>query len=248
MARPSASWPIRGYARISRAWRAGDVIDFGLPMPVRRIVANEQVAADRGRVALQRGPVVFAVEWPDNPGGRVRNLVLDDEQPLLSEFRPGLLGGVQVITGRATVYSLSASGARSSVPQPFTAIPYFAWANRGRGEMAVWLARTGAVVRPTPAPTLATTATVTTSPSRRLALFINDGEEPASSDDPAMYFDWWPTKGTTEWAELTLAETLAGLGGRGLLVRRYRPGAGARARRVACAVSQRRCVGAGHDG
>jgi hypothetical protein len=90
--------------------------------------------------------------------------------------------------------------------QPFTAIPYFAWANRGRGEMAVWIARTSEVVRPTPAPTLATTATVTTSPSRKLPLFINDGEEPASSDDPAMYFDWWPTKGTTEWIELALAK------------------------------------------
>jgi uncharacterized protein len=196
----------QGYVPIKRAWRAGDVIDFGLPMPVRRIVANDQVASDRGRVALQRGPVVFAVEWPDNPGGRVRNLVLDDKQALSSEFRPALLGGVQVITGRAMAYALSAGGARSSVSQPFTAIPYFAWANRGRGEMAVWIARTAAAVRPTPAPTLATTATVTTSPSRRLPIFINDGEEPVSSDDPAMYFDWWPTKGTTEWAELALAK------------------------------------------
>jgi DUF1680 family protein len=194
-----------GYVGISRAWRAGDVIDLHLPMPVRRIVANEHVTADRGRVALQRGPLVFAVEWPDNPGGRVRNLVIDDAEALQSEFRPTLLGGVQVITGRTMAYSLSADGARHSVAQPFTAIPYFAWANRGRGEMAVWIARTAAVVRPTPAPTLATTATATTSPSRRLALFINDGEEPASSDDPAMYFDWWPTKGTTEWAELTMA-------------------------------------------
>jgi len=78
-----------------------------------------------------------------------------------------------------------------------TAIPYFAWANRGPGEMAVWIARTSAVVTPTPKPTLATTGTVTTSPSRRLPRFINDGEEPASSDDPNFYFDWWPAKGTT---------------------------------------------------
>ena len=67
------------------------------------------------------------------------------------------------------------------------------------------MARTGASVRPTPAPTLATRATVTASPSRRLPRFINDGDDPASSDDPTMYFDWWPTKGTTEWVEMTLA-------------------------------------------
>ena len=60
-------------------------------------------------------------------------------------------------------------------------------------------------MRPTPAPTLATNATVTASPSRRLPRFINDGEEPTSSDDPALYFDWWPRKGTTEWVEMTLA-------------------------------------------
>ena len=64
-------------------------------MPVRRVVANEKVEADRDRVALQRGPIVFAAEWPDNPGGRVRNLVVADDEPLRSEFRPGLLGGVR---------------------------------------------------------------------------------------------------------------------------------------------------------
>ena len=57
-----------GYVPIARTWKAGDVIDLNLPMPVRRIVANDQVAADRNRVALQRGPIVYAAEWPDNPG------------------------------------------------------------------------------------------------------------------------------------------------------------------------------------
>jgi hypothetical protein len=112
---------------------------------------------------------------------------------------------VQVVTGRAVAHTVAADGSPTAVTQPFTAIPYFAWANRGPGEMAVWIARTSAVVTPTPKPTLATTGTVTTSPSRRLPRFINDGEEPASSDDPNFYFDWWPAKGTTEWAELALA-------------------------------------------
>jgi uncharacterized protein len=197
--------PDHGYVRIGRAWRVGDVVELHLPMPVRRVVANDQVAADRGRVALQRGPIVFAAEWPDNPGKRVRNLVIADDEPLQSEFRPTLLGGVQVITGRAVAYAMAPDGSTTRTPQPFTAIPYFAWANRGRGEMSVWIARTAADVRPTPAPTVATTGIVTTSPSRRLPLFINDGEDPVSSDDPTLYFDWWPTKGTTEWVELALA-------------------------------------------
>jgi uncharacterized protein len=59
----------------------------------------------------------------------------------------------------------------------------------------VWLARTDAVARPTPFPTIATTSTITTSPSRRNAANIIDGEEPANSADSSAYFDWWPRRG-----------------------------------------------------
>jgi hypothetical protein len=67
--------------------------------------------------------------------------------------------------------------------------------------MIVWLAAEEAAARPTPWPTPATTATVTTSPARRNPRGINDGEEPRSSDDPTLYFDWWPRRGTSEWVE-----------------------------------------------
>ena len=63
----------KGYARLERQWKPGDVVDLALPMPIRRVVAHPSVEADQGRVALQRGPIVFAAEWPDNPGGQVRN-------------------------------------------------------------------------------------------------------------------------------------------------------------------------------
>jgi hypothetical protein len=89
-------------------------------------------------------------------------------------------------------------------PEPFTAIPYYAWANRGRGEMTVWLATTDAGAKPIPPPTVATTSTVTASnPGRKNPRAINDGEEPESSSDAASYFDWWPKKGSTEWVEYT---------------------------------------------
>jgi len=195
----------RGYVALDRTWTRGDVVELTLPMPVRRVVANERVEADRGRVALQRGPIVFAAEWPDNPNGRVRNLIVPDEAPLTSSFRADLLSGVQVITGTARALAYDASGKVTSVEQPFTAIPYHAWANRGRGEMIVWLARTDAKARPTPWPTIATTSTVTTS-GRKNPRPINDGEEPASSDDPTAYFDWWPTRGTTEWIEMAFGK------------------------------------------
>jgi hypothetical protein len=194
-----------GYVTISREWRAGDEIALTLPMPVRRIVATDRVAADRGRVALERGPIVYAAEWPDNPGHAVRNIVLPDASRLVSEFRPDLLNGVQVITGRARGLAYDEQGRIASREQDFTAIPYATWANRGRGQMIVWLARTDDAARPTPWPTPSTTASVTTSPSRRKPYGIHDGDDPRSSNDDAAYFDWWPRRGTTEWIEYAFA-------------------------------------------
>ena len=75
--------------------------------------------------------------------------------------------------------------------------------------MIVWLARTDDAARPIPWPTPASTATVTTSPSRRKPYGINDGDDPRSSNDEAAYFDWWPRRGTTEWIEYAFAEPAA---------------------------------------
>jgi DUF1680 family protein len=190
-----------GYATIEREWKAGDVIALTLPMPVRRVVAHERVEADRGRVALQRGPIVYAAEWPDNANGKVRNIVLPPSAKLTSEFRHDLLRGVQVVKGRAFGLAYDAQGAVTKQEQDFLAIPYATWANRGRGQMIVWLAAEDGVAKPTPWPTVATAAAVTTSEARKNPRAINDGEDPATSDDPTSYFDWWPRRGTTEWAE-----------------------------------------------
>lgn len=194
----------RGYVEVRRSWADGDEVVLDLPMPVRRVLADDRVEADRNRVALQRGPIVFAAEWPDNDG-RVRNLVVPDDVPLETRFEPDLLGGVQVVRGPARAHALEADGRRIVRDVVLTAIPYHAWANRGRGEMIVWLARDAAVVRPAPFPTPAMRGTVTTS-GRKYPGAINDGEAPARSDDPTYYFDWWPTKNSTEWVELALPE------------------------------------------
>ena len=100
----------KGYVTIDRRWQAGDRITMNIPMPVRRVGAHPNVAANRDRVALQRGPIVFAAEWPDNPNGQTRNIVLPDAQRLATEFRAELLNGVQVIRGRAFGLARTASG------------------------------------------------------------------------------------------------------------------------------------------
>ena len=192
----------KGYVALTRAWKPGDVIELNLPMPIRRVLANDHVAADRGRVALERGPIVYAAEWPDNPKGQVRNLMLPRDVRLDAEFKPELLRGVTVVKGRAIALAYDAQGKITKTEQEFTAIPYYSWANRGRGQMMVWFPETEAFARPAPFPTLASTAQVTVSgKSRKNPRMINDGEEPASSSDPSSYFDWWPTKGTSEWVE-----------------------------------------------
>jgi hypothetical protein len=195
----------KGYVTLDRTWSAGDEVTLTLPMPVRRVLAHEKVEADRNRVALQRGPIVYAAEWPDNPGG-VRNLVLADTAALVSEFRPDLLNGVQVVTGRVRGLAYDAKGTVVSKEHGLVAIPYATWANRGRGQMTVWLARMDAAAKPTPWPTIATLSTVTTSGEQRSTRGINDGEDPAASNDASLSFDWWPRRGTTEWIEFAFAK------------------------------------------
>jgi hypothetical protein len=120
---------------------------------------------------------------------------------LTAEFRPDLLNGVTVIKGRAVALSLDQQGTVNKVEQDFMAIPYSTWANRGRGEMIVWIPTSESNAKPRPFPTIATTSTVTASRSRMNPRTINDGEEPRSSNEAGSYFDWWPRRGTTEWVE-----------------------------------------------
>jgi DUF1680 family protein len=203
--RPVAVTLDQGYAVVTRAWAAGDRVLLHLPMPIRRVRAAEAVIADQGRIALQRGPIVYAAEWPDNPDGHVRNLLLDDHAPLRALFQPSLLNGVVVIKGLAVAnITLDESGRRLGRQQPFTAIPYFAWANRGPGEMIVWIPDRSTSVRTLPAPTLASRSSVKVS-SGKGERAVNDQAVPSSSYDQSEgFFHWWPHKGTTEWLEYTL--------------------------------------------
>ena len=131
----------KGYARIRRTWNKGDTIELVLPMPVRRILANDAVKEDAGKTALQRGPIVFCAEGIDN-GGKVLDLALPDGAVFRAEFRPDLLKGVVVLKGRAAALTKAADGKMASQKErDVLFVPYYAWANRGAGEMAVWLPR-----------------------------------------------------------------------------------------------------------
>lgn len=125
-----------GYAVLNRTWKKGDVIEVSLPMDVQRVKANGKVKDDIGRIALQRGPLMYCAEWPDN-NGKTSNIILTPGTVFTSEYKPSLLNGVYVLKADATAL-ISTEDKVTTVKQPFIAIPYYAWANRGKGEMMMW--------------------------------------------------------------------------------------------------------------
>lgn len=135
---PAAYTMDKGYATINRSWKKGDVVEMHLPMPVRKVLANEKVKDDIGKVALQRGPLVYCAEWVDN-NGKTSNIIMPQNTTFTIEAKPDLLNGITVLKGSVPAIVIDEKGQNiSTINQTFTAIPYYAWANRGKGEMAVW--------------------------------------------------------------------------------------------------------------
>jgi hypothetical protein len=123
-----------GYVTLDRVWKDGDTIAIEFPFEVKRIVADPRVQADRGRMAIERGPIVYCAEWPDCDGGHVFDLVVDKR----ARITPSVdreMGGATVLETTARSMSNPAS-----TPKPIRLVPYHLWANRGAGEMSVWLA------------------------------------------------------------------------------------------------------------
>ncbi len=131
-----------GYLALRRKWAAGDAVNLTFPMPVERVYADPRVAPVAGRVALQRGPVVYCLEEPDH-GDNLAAVSLPRSATLTARPEAGLLGGCVVIEGQGLRTRRSASlyqaGPPATTPQALRAIPYALWANRGEGEMRVWI-------------------------------------------------------------------------------------------------------------
>ncbi len=195
----------KGFAVLRRKWKKGDAIELSLPMNARRVLSHEMVKENAGKVALERGPLVYCAEWADNHG-YVSNLVIGDEARFENQMREDLLEGITVIKGEVT--SLKMAEDRKTLlreRQEFTAVPYYAWAHRGQGEMAVWLARGEDRARPLPRPTIASTSRVSVSGGKS-GMAVNDQREPHNSNDHSCPFlHWWPSKGTVEWVQYDFA-------------------------------------------
>jgi DUF1680 family protein len=123
-----------GYAVINRQWKKGDNIQVNLPMEVKKVIANKALIDDRGKTALQRGPIMYCAEWKDN-AGIVSNISIPSNATFKAVDQPALLNGVTVLKGQV---QRKVKGQANTKKTELTAIPYYSWANRGNGEMTVW--------------------------------------------------------------------------------------------------------------
>jgi DUF1680 family protein len=195
------------YISLSRSWKKGDTIELDFPMDIRRIVANDNAEDDRGKVALERGPIMFCLEGGDQADHKVFNKYILNSAPITAHYEQNLLNGVMVLEGRAK--ELQPDGEIKDVT--FHAIPYSTWNNRGNQQMEVWIANTPAKAVATPLPTIASKAMTfcnrgpiqndapETAPVDSWAGGTNDQWEPKrSSDTSKPYHYWWLKRGTTE--------------------------------------------------
>ena len=197
----------RDYITLNRSWKKGDVIELNFPMDVRRIVANDNAEDDRGKMALERGPIVFCLEGTDQVDHKVFNKYILNSAPIAAHYEQNLLNGVMVLEGNAK--ELQQDGEVKDVK--FRAIPYSTWNNRGNEQMEIWIANTPVKAVATPLPTIASKAQTfcnrgpiqndapETAPVDSYAGGANDQWEPKrSSDTSKPYHYWWLKQGTTE--------------------------------------------------
>jgi uncharacterized protein len=121
-----------GFALLQRQWQKRDTVEIEMPMPAKYVVANPNVGADINKIAIEKGPIVYCAEWPGSDAN-VLGLALIDDVPLWCDAIKDLLGGTMIVHAKG----LSPDGKMQDVMM----IPYYAWANRAPGPMAVWLAK-----------------------------------------------------------------------------------------------------------
>lgn len=129
----------RGYAVIRNNWKKGDVVALNLPMPVRTVQATDSIKADRNKVALQRGPLIYCVEQLQS-AGLGQTYLIPDNATFTTAFDQNTLNGIVAIKAKVSSLQPTADGKGvESKEAEMTAIPYFSWANRGQSRMDVWL-------------------------------------------------------------------------------------------------------------
>jgi hypothetical protein len=188
-----------GYLDIDRNWKKGDKVEIHFDMEPRTVKANNKVEADRGRVAIERGPIVYCAEWPDN-NFDVLGILINQNPNLKVVEKPDMLYGIDELVTDAQTLEFDKYGRLVAKDVTLTLIPYYAWCHRGSGNMAVWLPQELRATRPAQPATLASLSKIESSHKAGGLSAINDRLIPADEFDRSMpYFHYWPKQGTTEW-------------------------------------------------
>jgi DUF1680 family protein len=189
----------KGYFSINRSWKKGDKVDVHFDMEARTVKANVAVEADRGKVAVERGPIVYCAEWADNDFN-IFSVILNKKPVFEVQNKQDLLFGINTIQTEAQILSYENQGKLITKDVKLKLIPYYAWSHRGSGDMAVWLPTDLSATRPVMPPTVASESKINASHKTKTITAINDGLLPKDENDRTLpYYHWWPKEGTTEW-------------------------------------------------
>ena len=196
---------VSGFLPIRRAWKSGDKVELELPMPVRFNIADERVEADRNRVCVTRGPLVYCAEEPDNEY-QVSSYVVGDNSRTnsqIDEFTSGVMATIPTITLEAT-----AATEDGEVESAITLIPYYSWNNRGNNKaMNVWFASDADTAREGLIMTVGNIADVKASHTNSSddVIAVADGKVPSNSHDKTIpRWTSWSQRGKEQWVEIKL--------------------------------------------
>ena len=195
-----ASITADGYYTINRKWKKGDKVQIHFDMEARTVRANNKVEADRGKISVERGPLVYCAEHPDNTFDIMGALM--NQNPEFSLGKTEIAGTtVQTIVTDAQTLSFDKQGKLQTTDHKLTLIPYYAWCHRGSGKMRVWLPQDLNATNPSQPATLASESKISSSTEKLPALTaINDRLVPKDENDRSVpYTHWWPKNGSTEW-------------------------------------------------
>lgn len=188
-----------GYFSIDRRWKKGDKVEVHFDMEPRTVKANNKVEADRGRIAVERGPIVYCAEFPDN-NFDIFSVFMNRTPKFEVVEKPDLLYGINQLKTGAQTLGYDDQGRLTTTDVNLTLIPYYAWAHRGSGAMEVWLPQELSASRPAMPATLASESKIDASHRASSISAINDRLVPKDENDRSLpYYHWWPKQGTTEW-------------------------------------------------
>lgn len=195
-----------GYVSINRKWKKGDKVSVHFDMEPRTVKANNNVEADRGRIAIERGPIVYCAEWCDNDFD-VLSTIMNRNPKFDVVNKPDMLYGIKQLETKAQTIGYDKEGRVVAKDVKLTLIPYYAWAHRGSGAMAVWIPQELSASRATMAPTLASKSKIDASHKVKSISAINDRLIPKDEKDTSSpYYHWWPKQGSTEWISYEFPE------------------------------------------